>query len=637
MGYRGFTVASVVLLACSACSLITSSQTGSSALVSKPAGPAPALQASIAAGLLPSPVSRAVVLPDGNNLLMLGGLDRAGQSVPGVFLINPDSAAVTRAGSLAQPTHDAAGAVVNGADVVFGGGDVASTAAVQTWRSGTGGGVTGHLPGPLSDLAAATIGGTTYLVGGYNGTRWASSVLATTDGSRFRVAARLAVPVRYPAVAAIDGRIVVAGGLGTSGDVRAIQEIDPATGRTTLVGSLPTALAHAAALVLGGHLYIAGGESGGSASDQIWAIDPGTGKVTRAGTLPMGIEDAGAATIGSTGYLVGGTARSALDSVVVLRADVAASLSAGGGFPFSGKLLIADRGNDRLLLVNTAKQILWRFPSASAPAPRGGFYFPDDAFFVHHGTGIITNEENNNDINEIAFPSGKLLWQYGHPGKPGSAPGFLHQPDDAYLLKNGDVTVADALNCRVLIIGPGKRVVGHIGTTGNCNHSPPTSLGYPNGDTPLADGTLLISEIIGSWVSDYTMTGHLVWSVHLPIAYPSDPQQIGPDRYLIADYAKPGGLYEFTRAGRILWRYAPPSGPGMLDHPSLTERLPNGFLCVNDDYNDRVVIINPATSQIVWQYGRNRHPGTAPGLLSLPDGFDLLAPNNTSPTHPNTG
>ncbi len=86
-------------------------------------------------------------------------------------------------------------------------------------------------------------------------------------------------------------------------------------------------------------------------------------------------------------------------------------------------------------------------------------------------------------------------------------------------------------------------------------HTPPRSLGYPNGDTPLANGDLLISEIHGSWVSAYTPSGHLVWTVHLPITYPSDPQQIGPDAYLVADYARPGGLYEFTHTGRVLWRY----------------------------------------------------------------------------------
>ena len=117
-------------------------------------------------------------------------------------------------------------------------------------------------------------------------------------------------------------------------------------------------------------------------------------------------------------------------------------------------MLIADRGNNRLLVVNAQKQVLWRYPGPGRPAPPGGFYFPDDAFFTHGGTGIISNEEENERIVQLAFPSGKLTWSYGHPGVIGSSPGYLHEPDDAYLLKNGTVTVADAQNCRVLLISP---------------------------------------------------------------------------------------------------------------------------------------------------------------------------------------
>lgn len=354
--------------------------------------------------------------------------------------------------------------------------------------------------------------------------------------------------------------------------------------------------------------------------------------------------------IGDVGYVVvGGETPSATANVIEVRLvrDTArppptaqhspAVPPPSDSHPFDGRLLIADRGNNRLLLVDAAKRILWSYPSPGRPAPPGGFYFPDDAFFTDHGTGIITNEEDNNAIVRIGFPSGQLLWSYGHPRTPGHTPGYLDQPDDAYLLANGQVTVADAKNCRVLLINPDKTVAGQIGTTGDCVHAPPRALGYPNGDTPLPDGTLLISEIDGSYVSDYTLSGELRWTVHLPITYPSDPQQIGPNRYLIADYTKPGGLYEFDRSGHILWSYHPATGPGMLNHPSLAEALPGGFIAVNDDYRDRVVIIDPHTNQIVWQYGQTDTPGTTPGLLNTPDGFDLLAPDGTTPTHPTTG
>jgi outer membrane protein assembly factor BamB len=311
---------------------------------------------------------------------------------------------------------------------------------------------------------------------------------------------------------------------------------------------------------------------------------------------------------------------------------------AGAAAPFVGRLLIADRGNNRLLLVDAAKHVLWRFPNKHAPAPPSGFYFPDDAFFVHHGTGIISNQEGNDTIVRIGFPSGASQWSYGHPKVAGSAPGYLHEPDDAYLLADGKVVVADANNCRVVVISPRGHQIGQIGTSGDCTHNPPHSLGYPNGDTPLRDGNILISEVHGSWISEYTLSGKLVWTAQLPqVVYPSDPQQIGPDRYLVADYTRPGGLFEFNRAGRILWRYRPRGGHRMLDHPSLAEVLPTGLIAVNDDYRERVVIIDPKTRRIVWQYGHTGHKGRRAGYLNTPDGFDLLAPDGSTPTHPFTG
>jgi outer membrane protein assembly factor BamB len=215
--------------------------------------------------------------------------------------------------------------------------------------------------------------------------------------------------------------------------------------------------------------------------------------------------------------------------------------------------------------------------------------------------------------------------------------GYLHEPDDAYLLKNGQITVADAQNCRVLVLNADGTVADQIGTDGVCVHNPPTSMGSPNGDTPLADGNLLVSEINGSWVTEYTPHGGLVWTVHLPISYPSDPQQIGPDLYLLADYSTPGQVLEFTRAGQIVYRYDVTTGPGMLDHPSLAELLPSGVVMANDDYRNRMVAFDPKTQALVWQYGINDQAGTTPGMLNTPDGFDLLLPDGSTPTHRATG
>jgi outer membrane protein assembly factor BamB len=347
------------------------------------------------------------------------------------------------------------------------------------------------------------------------------------------------------------------------------------------------------------------------------------------------------AAAGGTAWLVGGESRGGLlGAVQMLRPSRAFGTAGapGAGSPYFGaKLLIADRGNNRLLLLDDTMRVTWRYPAPGLPRDRLGFYFPDDAFFTHHGTAIISNQEQNDTIVQIGYPSGKIVWHYGHPKRPGTAQGFLHEPDDAYLLKNGDITVADADNCRVLVIGPGGRLLHQIGTNGVCTHHPPASMGTPNGDTPLADGNLLVSEINGSWVTEYTPAGKLVWTVHLPISYPSDPQQIGPDRYLIADYAAPGQILEFTRTGHILYRYAAASGAARMDHPSLVELLPSGVFMANDDYAHRMVAIDPATKALVWQYGVTGRPGSRTGMLNTPDGFDLLLPNGSTPTHRSTG
>jgi hypothetical protein len=306
--------------------------------------------------------------------------------------------------------------------------------------------------------------------------------------------------------------------------------------------------------------------------------------------------------------------------------------------PFAGKLLIADRGNNRLLVVDAHKHVLWRYPSPSLPAPPFPFYFPDDAFWVHGGRAILVNEEENDVLAEIAYPGGRTLWTYGRPRSPGSSLGHLHQPDDVYPYPGGGVVVADALNCRILFFDARGRPSRQIGQTGNCTSDLPRAVGYPNGDTPLPNGHILVSELHGGAIDEITRTGHVVWRVRIPdLSVPSDPQRLPGDSahvsYVASGYALPGAVVRFTSSGRVLWSYRPTAGWGVLDHPSLAAWLPNGLVAVSDDYNDRMVLIDPKTDRIVWHYGRMGHPGTGRGLLHIPDGFDLLLPGGLIPLH----
>ena len=610
----------------------------------------PAVESGLEPWQLPNLLSREVALPGpGQSVTVLGGLVSTSTSTNAVTGLATPAGAPSTLGTLSTAGHDAAGAVLGGRDIIFGGGDQTSVATVEAITPGAGATaqVIGRLPQVRSDASAVVIGRTAYVVGGYDGTNGDPAVLATTDGRTFSTIASLPQAVRYPAVAALGHTIYAFGGqsVGASGaPVTAIQAIDTVAHQARVVGHLPEALSGAAAVTVGGHLYLAGGnDSSGHPVSTIWAYDPASHSLKVAGMLQIGVSNAGAAVVGDTAWIIGGEVGGAPTAwAQMIRPNVAFGTAGapGAGSPYFGsKLLIADRGNNRLLLLDDTSKILWTYPNATAPPPPGpnGFYFPDDAFFIRKGTAIISNQEENETIVQIGYPSGKILWSYGHPGQVGSAPGFLSEPDDAYLLKDGSISVADAQNCRVLVINAAGTVTSQIGTTGNCVHQPPTSMTSPNGDTPLADGNLLISEITGSWVDEYTPTGQLVWSTHVAVGYPSDPQQLGPDLYLMADYENPGAIVEFNRSGAITYRYQPASGPGMLDQPSLVEQLPNGALMVNDDYRDRMAAIDPVTGALIWQYGVADHPGTQPGYLNTPDGFDILAPDGSTPTHPQTG
>ena len=297
--------------------------------------------------------------------------------------------------------------------------------------------------------------------------------------------------------------------------------------------------------------------------------------------------------------VTGGREAHAVSSRAALTARARAAAPALPG-PFHGYLLIADRGNNRMLLVDGAKRRVWGYPKRTPGMP---FRFDDDTFFGPTPNRIISNQEDQHTIQVIAFPSGRILWRYGHTNVRGGAPGYLNTPDDAYLLRNGLVSVADAYNCRVLFIARSHRVVRQYGTTGICRHDPPSFLGAVNGATPLPDGGTLVSEITGSWIDDIGPGGRLRWAVQAPVSYPSDPQPLSHGRILLADYARPGHVIIMDRHGHVLWRYGPASGPGELDHPSLAASFTPGLIAVNDDYRHRVVFISVRTHRIVWQYG----------------------------------
>jgi N-acetylneuraminic acid mutarotase len=155
-------------------------------------------------------------------------------------------------------------------------------------------------------------------VGGYDDHVPRAEIYATTDGTHFRLVGRLPHGLRYPAVAASGGRVVIAGGILASGaPSAAIYAFDPGSGNVRVLGQLATAIGHASAVTVRGSVFIVGGAD--TAGSPVLSATRVNAKVTQL-TLNVSVADAATAQIGNEAFLLGGRRNGrAVSDVTVLR------------------------------------------------------------------------------------------------------------------------------------------------------------------------------------------------------------------------------------------------------------------------------------------------------------------------------
>jgi len=294
-------------------------------------------------------------------------------------------------------------------------------------------------------------------------------------------------------------------------------------------------------------------------------------------------------------------------------------LSAGTAAALPGNILVADSNNDRLVVISPKGQVVWT-------KPRTG---PGDAFLSRTGKSIIVTEPGSFVLLQVSVSDGKILYLYGHSGRPGSGANRLHDPQSAQELSDGRLVVADKSNCRVLFLEPPRihHPVATFGTPGSCLHDPPKNLGYPEAVFPQFGGTgVVVTELNPAWVDVLSSTGTVLSELRVPgLSVPDDANEYASDKLIATSHSHPGAVEEFDTSGRVTWSYDPASGAGELDRPTLAEVLPNGDVLVCDAGNDRIVVIDPQTKAIVWQYGHRHAAGRKPGYLHTPDSAILVS------------
>jgi YVTN family beta-propeller protein len=445
---------------------------------------------------------------------------------------------------LSTAVHDAAAVRIGRSVYLFGGGTNAGVQADTIVRVAGGGGQpvdVGRLPAPSSDHAAAVIDGTAYIVGGYTGTRWLDTIVSWRPGAPARVVAHLPFPLRYAAVAAAAGRLVIAGGSRPDGSAgSAVLEYAPATHRLVRIGLLPVGTTHAAAASLGGVVYVIGGRGTnlGSATARIVAVDVPTHRVRIAGALRAPRSDLAATASRSNILLAGGRAASGtlagLSELVPIRIRARASTRSVYAHDGAGMLVGASRLARPLIYV-----------------PNSG---SDTVDVIDPRTFKIVEHFAVGGLPQHVVPSWDLRTLYvtndtgnsltpidPQTGRPKGAPIPVDDPYNMYFTPNGRYAIVVAERLHRLDFRDAHSFRLHRSLTVPC-------LGVDHMDF-TADGRFLLAscEFSGQMVEVDVQRERVVRTVSLPDGRAGMPQDVklSPDGRLfyVADM-RAGGVWE---------------------------------------------------------------------------------------------
>jgi outer membrane protein assembly factor BamB len=293
-----------------------------------------------------------------------------------------------------------------------------------------------------------------------------------------------------------------------------------------------------------------------------------------------------------------------------------------------GPVLIADGNSNRVLIIDSRGRTLWEFPRAADLSAGQTFKAPEVAWFSPDSKQVVVASEDTSIIYVIDIVTHKIIYTYGTAGVPGSGPNQVTVPDGVVMQASRELFVPDAGNCRIITIPAGSHAITQqLGQVGKCVHNPPRSFNDPSGLFPMANGDFVVTEGVGHWVSEMSASGKVAWSVRVPgVSAIYQSAEIGPDRFVVVDHVSPGQVLTFDHTGKVFWRYAP-TGTQALNKPSLAIPLPNGDFMISDKLNNRVVVVDPVTDTVVWQYGHTNVAGRTAGFLNNPTGVDLYPPH----------
>jgi len=288
----------------------------------------------------------------------------------------------------------------------------------------------------------------------------------------------------------------------------------------------------------------------------------------------------------------------------------------GSGEGSSGRYLISDQYNNRVIVVKRDHRIVWQFGDGSTVAGPHSVVGPNDAQtvgdeYLISGTGVPGGSPEdalgctNGCLDNRVFlvnSRGQITWQYGTAG---CANCELNAPVQATWVPPSSVLITDQGNARVILVNRQKQITWQYGGTTGLGFN---QLNNPNSGEKLANGHILIADEGNNRVIEVNPTNKaVVWS--FPAANPPDDTLNAPafasrlsnGHTLISDSGN-NRIIEVDSAGQIKWQYPPAGSSDTLNVPTRGIRLKNGHTLISDQNNNRVLEVT-ASGAIVFQQG----------------------------------
>ncbi len=119
--------------------------------------------------------------------------------------------------------------------------------------------------------------------------------------------------------------------------------------------------------------------------------------------------------------------------------------------PDAQQFLVADKGNDRAIIIDSEKTVVWSFGDNQLDSPV-------DVEYLAGSDEILITDQGNHRIVIVDRITKQVNWEFGGAAETDSTNRLL-SPSDADILDDGSVLIADAGNNRIIQVGRNGEII----------------------------------------------------------------------------------------------------------------------------------------------------------------------------------